>query len=213
MRIINMNNFITNAEADATLKGRLTKLISASTELKYLVGFFYFSGWQEIYTSLQKNTEATLKILVGLQVDKHLSNMVEIETNEENLSSDEQFTHFVQSLGKAINNSEMDNEEFYSQVEFFLNMLECGRLIIKKTRRPNHAKLYLFHINIKDRETFNLDGVIITGSSNLTKAGLRGQQEFNVEIHDYGFAQADEYFEGLWAEAIPISEAPNGKQK
>ncbi|GAB6161046.1 hypothetical protein JCM12298_02050 [Desulfothermus naphthae] len=43
-----MNNFITNEE-NITLKERLQKLIKASTELKFLVGFFYFSGWREIY--------------------------------------------------------------------------------------------------------------------------------------------------------------------
>ena len=44
-----MNNFITNTEETITLKERLQKLISGSYELKFLVGFFYFSGWQEIY--------------------------------------------------------------------------------------------------------------------------------------------------------------------
>ena len=47
------NNFITNTEKTISLKERLQKLISASSELKFLVGFFYFSGWQEIYQKLQ----------------------------------------------------------------------------------------------------------------------------------------------------------------
>ena len=42
------NNFITNNKAQKTLKGRLNTLISISDELKFLVGFFYFSGWQEL---------------------------------------------------------------------------------------------------------------------------------------------------------------------
>ena len=67
------NNFIPNNEKEATLKKRLEKLILASQELKFLVGFFYFSGWQEIYKKLQDNSDVTLKILVGLQVDKYLS--------------------------------------------------------------------------------------------------------------------------------------------
>jgi hypothetical protein len=46
------NNFITNTTESITLKDRLQKLISASSELKFLVGFFYFSGWQEIYQKL-----------------------------------------------------------------------------------------------------------------------------------------------------------------
>jgi len=74
-------NFITNSQDNATLKKRLEKLISASQELKFLVGFFYFSGWQEIYKNLQDNNQVSLKILVGLQVDKYLSTIVCLETN------------------------------------------------------------------------------------------------------------------------------------
>jgi hypothetical protein len=42
------NAFITNAQAH-TLKKRLDKLIQHSKELKFLVVFFYFSGWQELH--------------------------------------------------------------------------------------------------------------------------------------------------------------------
>jgi len=79
-------NFITNSQDNATLKKRLEKLISASQELKFLVGFFYFSGWQEIYKNLQDNNQVTLKILVGLQVDKYLSTIVEVGLQDDSLS-------------------------------------------------------------------------------------------------------------------------------
>ena len=203
------NNFITNTTDTASLKDRLQKLISASNELKFLVGFFYFSGWKEIYKELQKNDNVKLKILVGLQVDKYLSNIFEIENKDKSLSSEEHFALFIKSLGNAINNEEMDNEEFYNQIEFFINLLENDRLIIRKTFNPNHAKLYLFKLN---KNIFNIDGEFITGSSNLTKAGLHNQEEFNVEIRDYGFQSAEAYFDELWDRAIPISEAPNGKK-
>jgi len=72
-----INNFITNEE-NVTLKDRLQKFIEASTELKFLVGFFYFSGWQEIYRELQKNKDVILKILVRLEADKYLFGIFEI---------------------------------------------------------------------------------------------------------------------------------------
>ena len=206
------NNFITNTKESITLKNRLQKLISASSELKFLVGFFYFSGWQEIYKELQKNEDVKLKILVGLQVDKYLSGIVEVENKDDSLSSEEHFTQFIKSLGYAINNAEMDNEEFYNQIEFFIKLLEDERLIIKKTLNPNHAKIYLFKLENKLQDLFNIKGQFITGSSNLTKAGLRNQEEFNVEIRDYGFETAEDYFDELWQTAIPITEAPNGKK-
>ena len=141
-----VNNFITNTKESITLRQRLQKLISASSELKFLVGFFYFSGWQEIYKNLRKNDTIILKILVGLKVDKYLSGIVEVENKDNSLSREEYFTQFMKSLGYAINNAEMDNEEFYNQIEFFIKLLKDDRLIIKKTLNPNHAKVYIFKL-------------------------------------------------------------------
>ena len=207
-----LNNFITNSGENSTLRERLQKLTGASSELKFLVGFFYFSGWQEIYKSLQKNDTITLKILVGLQVDKYLSGIVEVGSEDVAMSNEEHFTQFMKSLGIAINNAEMDNEEFYGQIDFFIHLLEDNRLIIRKTYNPNHAKLYIFKLAEKYQDIFNTRGQFITGSSNLTKAGLHGREEFNVEIRDYGFKTAEEYFDQLWATATPVTEAENGKQ-
>lgn len=204
------NNFITNSAQNATLKKRLEKLISASKELKFLVGFFYFSGWQEIYKNLKNNRDVTIKILVGLQVDKYLSSIVEVGLQDDTLSHEECFSQFMKSMGIAINNAEMDNEEFYNQIAYFIERLLEGKLTIRKTLNPNHAKVYLFQLNNHYQDLFNMKGEFITGSSNLTRAGLQGQEEFNVEIKDYGFETAEAYFDDLWKTAVPITEAENG---
>jgi len=47
-----MSNFITNSNAK-DLKKRLVELIQKSGELKFLVGFFYFSGIRELYNGLK----------------------------------------------------------------------------------------------------------------------------------------------------------------
>lgn len=54
------NAFITNSPS-RTLKNRLDELIQHSQELKFLVGFFYFSGWRELYKSLKNQNEMTSK--------------------------------------------------------------------------------------------------------------------------------------------------------
>lgn len=185
------NNFITNNKQQKTLRGRLNTLISISDELKFLVGFFYFNGWAEIYKSLQKKPEQRLKILVGLQVFQHAGTIVEYAENlEEGFSNDEVFQNYLVSLGFALNNEEMDTEEFYNQIGFFVQMIEEGRLEIRKTENPNHAKLYLFHLNEDQAEKQSMEGQFITGSSNLTRAGLGNQEEFNVEIRDNGYSDA-----------------------
>lgn len=201
------NNFITNNKQQKTLRGRINTLISISDELKFLVGFFYFNGWAEIYKSLQKKPEQRLKILVGLQVFQHAGTIVEYAENlEEEFSNDEVFQNYLVSLGFALNNEEMDTEEFYNQVGFFVQMIEDGRLEIRKTENPNHAKLYLFQLNEDQAEKQSMEGQFITGSSNLTRAGLSNQEEFNVEIRDYGYPDAVKYFDELWERAVPITE-------
>lgn len=206
-------NFITNNAGQKALKSRINTLISISEELKFLVGFFYFSGWKEVYESLRGNANIRLRLLVGLQVDKLIhDNLVEYGYQEERSSDETRYTDFMESLRKALNTSNADTEEFYNQVFFFLEMIEQGRLIIRKTKNPNHAKLYLFRLNEMQAAFQNMQGQFITGSSNLTSAGLQGQEEFNVEIKDYGYADADGYFEALWKEASPITEIDEKKK-
>lgn len=207
-------NFITNNHGQKALKSRINTLISISEELKFLVGFFYFSGWREVYESLKANPTVQLKLLVGLQVDKLIhENLVEYGYVEERTSDEDRFNAFMESLRKALNTDEADTEGFYNQVYFFLEMIEQGRLVMRKTKNPNHAKLYLFKLNDAQAVLQGMQGQFITGSSNLTSAGLAGQEEFNVEIKDYGFGDANAYFDALWKDAAPITEIDFQKQK
>jgi len=203
-----MANFITNNKK-SDLKKRLVELISKSEELKFLVGFFYFSGIRELYSALIKNPEASIKILVGLNVDHYNLNLIEISENEQ--SSDEEKTYkFFESIKKSLNNEIFDTEEFYQQVRYFVDLIKTDKLIIRKTYEPNHAKLYIFKLA---QDQVGKNELFITGSSNLTKAGLSTQNEFNVEISDYGFKDAEEYFDNLWSQAVKITECEETKKK
>jgi superfamily II DNA or RNA helicase/HKD family nuclease len=205
-----MSNFITNQKDHKTVAGRLRALVEHSAELKFLVGFFYFSGWGELYESLKGRDDLSIKLLVGLEVDELLGKAIEHGNGRADSTGEETVDAFFASLKVALNNEQMDTKEFYRQVTFFLELIEAGRLEVKKTLEPNHAKLYLFKIKAA------LAGLnaarFITGSSNLTRAGLRGQDEFNVEIADYGTVEAEDYFDKLWATALPIT-ADDGRRK
>ena len=195
--------FITNSKTK-TLKKRLHELINHSSELKFLVGFFYFSGWKELYRALQKRGDLTIKLLVGLQVDRVLGKLVEIETNDIEKSNREIADQLMESFAKALNAEELDQEEFYKQIDFFVELLDSGRLQIRKTLEPNHAKLYFFKAD-EESQTW-VQSKFITGSSNLTRAGIREQNEFNVELSDFGTDEAEAYFDKLWDTAIKITE-------
>ncbi len=202
------NNFITNSDTKS-LKDRISQLVQQSSELKFLVGFFYFSGINELYKGIKANSDLSLKVLVGMKVDILNSQLIEVEYNE-SLSREEKINIFFESIRRSINTDYFDTKEFYEQSHFFIKMIESDRLIIRKAIHPNHAKLYLFKLK---EEQVSRNELFITGSSNLTRAGLTTQNEFNVEISDYGFKDAEQYFDDLWERAIKINELGDRKKR
>ena len=205
-----MPNFINN-NGNVNLKDRLLELISKSQELKFLVGFFYFSGIRELYDGIKDKKDISIKVLVGLNADKINSNLVEYaENGEDQFSDDERAYKFLESVKKTINSDDFDNEEFFRQVKFFLQLIRDNKLIIRKTFEPNHSKIYLFKL---EKDQVGRKNMFITGSSNLTKPGLTTQHEFNVEISDFGFENTEQYFDGLWEKAVKITENDSVKQR
>jgi len=195
--------FITN-DATKKLKDRISKLIGGSKQLKFLVGFFYFSGIRELYDSLKNNPKFQLDVLVGLNVDKSVHGLIEYGDVSKGLTDKERFDRFLNSISKSINSDDFDNHVFYEQSRFFIEAIKNDTLRIRKTYDPNHAKLYIF--KLKEESSLVRPSVFITGSSNLTRAGLSHQEEFNVEISDYGVDDAEAYFDRLWEEAVKITE-------
>jgi len=197
-----MENFITN-DKEKSLKKRLIQLIQKSDELKFLVGFFYFSGIRELYDGLRKNPNVKIKVLVGLNVDKTNKGVLEIAESDSDLSDEERVYKLLESVKNSLNREEFDTKEFYKQVKFFIDLIKKDRLIIRKSYKPNHAKLYIFKL---EKGQVGRKNLFITGSSNLTSSGLTIQEEFNVEISDYGFDSAEDYFDILWGDAVKITE-------
>ena len=201
-------NFITNSNAQ-NLQARISELITQSKELKFLSGFFYFSGIRELYEGLKTNSDFLLKVLAGIRVDVINSQLVEMDYSED-ISDEEKVELFFESIRKSINTDSFDTRDFYEQSRYFIGLIQSGKMIIRKTYEPNHSKLYLFKLR---EEQIARNRLFITGSSNLTKAGLTTQNEFNVEISDYGFDEAENYFDSLWDKAVLINEKDDIKKK
>jgi predicted butyrate kinase (DUF1464 family) len=110
------------------LKVRLQELIEISKKLKFLVGFFYFSGIKELYETLKKLydegnlSQEHIKILVGLNVDKSNYGLYKIATKFKN--KDEYFQALINSVKTAFTSQELDNQDIYEQAEFFVKLLE-----------------------------------------------------------------------------------------
>jgi SNF2 family DNA or RNA helicase len=205
-----MTNFITN-EAGKDLKKRLVELIENSKELKFLVGFFYFSGIAELYESIKDRPDIKMDVLVGLNADKGVHGLFEYSENSNNLTNREKIKNYFGSVKSSLASDEFDNEDFEKKILFFIDLINSGQLQIRKTLEPNHAKLYIF--KIKDQLATIRKSVFITGSSNLTRSGLSNQHEFNVELGDFGTEDADKYFDELWESSIKITETEQYKQE
>jgi len=199
--------FITNDEVKLS---EFIKSISKEVENCYfLVGFFYFSGFKEIYKEL---IDKNIKVLVGLEIEKNIGNIfaeVYKLKQEKNLSNKVIREKFIDSFKDFVNSSDyFDSYENQEAFYIFLEKIKNGTLEIRKTRKPTHSKMYLF-----ERKEKNLGfspGFLIIGSSNLTYSGLTGQNEISVLLHDAVYYNgAKQLFDEMWEDSVPIVSEDN----
>ena len=196
--------FITNQQKEGatTLKKRLTELTTHADKLDMLVGFFYFSGVKVMAEAFRDRPNMTLRVLVGMEADLHLGELVEISRESKGASNETIKERFRESLKKIVGSDFADKQAFHERLEIFIGLLESGRLEIKKTRDPNHAKLYIFEL---DESQVGSRKYWITGSSNFSEPGLMRRDELNVQIGDFGHKEVQEYFDDLWEDAVPLA--------
>jgi hypothetical protein len=205
---------INNISQENSLLTRLDHLIAESDEMRVLVGFFYFWGISALHGGLQKNPDFRLKILVGLEAEEHAGTIVEFAGGLGKDASDEEQRHaFLNGLRSVMRGKEMDTERFYERVSLFVDLVKSGQVEIRKTREPNHAKLYHFTLRESLAKTLDRKFCWITGSSNMTRPGLREQNELNVQLLDFGGEESCKFFDALWAVAVPLTDDPATKTR
>ena len=74
--------FITNK--DKKLAEVINNILPACDNLHFLVGYFYFSGFEQIHEQVQNKK---LRILVGLEIERDLANRIREYEILENISS------------------------------------------------------------------------------------------------------------------------------
>ena len=139
-------SFITNLNGkflSEIIKSILPKAQNAS----FLVGYFYFSGFAEIYQELKNKN---LHVLVGLEIEQDIINRVrevDYHTSEKQTKGELKAT-FYDSLIDLFNETDyFDSEEKQEAFRLFFDKIKDGSMEIRKTKIPNHAKMYLFHNN------------------------------------------------------------------
>ena len=166
-----------------------------------LVGYFRASGYFRIREFVEKAEE--IRILVGINID----NLIH-EANQQGLifdpNAERAQEEFFNEIKKNIQAAEYDKEVEAGMLQLISDIV-TGKVKIRVHPKQNiHAKIYIFREKEKHDHGY---GSVITGSSNLTDAGLSKNFEFNVELRDNSdIDYATQTFNELWEDSIPISE-------
>jgi ERCC4-related helicase len=198
-------NFFTN-EGSNTLLQKFKGIFESNKDIEFfdaLIGYFRASGYFRLRQFL--NDVPNIRILVGINVDKIIekyhskgllfqgdSNQTMIEFQNETIADIQQSTY---------------SKEVEDGIIQFIDDIITKKIEIKAhPSKKLHAKIYIFR---PEGWNEHKAGHVITGSSNLTDAGLGvgddSNYEFNVLLHHYddvNFAKKE--FEKLWAESISI---------
>lgn len=194
--------FFTN-EAENTLINKIEGIFRHRNIYFFdaLVGYFRASGYFRIRKFIEKASE--IRILVGINIDNLIN-----EASQQGLlfdpNAEKAQNEFFKEIKKSIQEAEYDKEVEEGMLQMISDIV-TGKLKIKVHPKQNiHAKIYIFKEKEKHDHGY---GSVITGSSNLTDAGLSRNFEFNVELRDNTDIEfASKTFEELWEESIPIEE-------
>ena len=166
-------HFITNS-GENTLSKILSGILPKTDALDFLVGYFYFSGIQEIAENIENKK---IRILVGLEMDKKLLGKtaeIDFETRKQSSSVQKTREDFFEVLTELFNKTDIfENRVAANTFKMYYEKIKDGTLEIRKTKEPCHAKMYIFSYNDEHSEGGNMLGSVITGSSNLTYNGFR----------------------------------------
>ncbi len=189
--------FITNEEGNK-LSDRFNTLIKNTKFFDCLVGYFYKSGFHQIYKSLEGVDK--IRILIGISTNKQTYELIK----QSRLASTKEIKDaYEKKVVEETENAE-DTIETEQGIRKFIEWIKSRKLEIRAYPDERiHAKLYIMTF----KEGSIDKGRIVTGSSNLTQAGLNENLEFNIELKnrsDYDFALKK--FNELWKNSIDVSE-------
>lgn len=189
--------FITN-ESWNTLTDRFRTLIKDTKYFDVLVGYFYTSGFWQIYPEIESSEK--IRILIWISTNREVYDTIQQSLIQSHTELKNSYSEIVTQEIESIKES----EKVEKWINIFIEWLRSGKLEIRAYPTEKiHAKLYIMSFHEDDRDV----GRVITGSSNFTASGFRDNLEFNVELKnrsDYEYAKAK--FEELWLSGVDVSE-------
>jgi len=198
--------FFTNA-GENTLLNKFAGVFTHNPDLAQfdaLVGYLRASGYFALQPHLEK--VPLIRILVGIDVDallaaSHRKGLLHL--GDANKTLDEVRKELQRDIARAPYRKEVED----GIRKFVVDVAEKRVQIKAHPTKRLHAKIYIF---LPPGFSEHKPGAVITGSSNLTAAGLGKEEigsnyEFNVLLHDYNDVKfaADE-FDTLWKEGVDV---------
>ena len=200
--------FFTNQDDNSLLK-KFEGVFTHSESIRHfdaLVGYFRTSGYFKVRAFLDKIPR--IRILVGINVDTlikkyHDKGQLYLD------NPDETKQDFLADIIKNIQEADYDEVTENGIIQFIKDLTDGKIELRAHPKKKIHAKVYIFR-PVPFNEYAPCE--VITGSSNLTDAGLganpESNYEFNVSLRDYEDVKyATEEFERLWNESVPILHA------
>lgn len=197
--------FFTN-RAHNTLLKKFEGVFEHNKDIEFfdaLVGYFRASGYFAIRPYLED--VPNIRVLVGINVDK-----VSSDFHKKGLlflaDSNRTISEFRKETIRDIQSASYDRDTEKGVVQFVEDIISKKIQIKAHPSKQLHAKIYILR---PKGFCEHKAGSVITGSSNLTEAGLGKKEtanyEFNVQLYDYDDVKfATEEFELLWDEGVPI---------
>lgn len=207
-----MASIIDNKEK--TMLEALKNALPYAERVDILTAFFYFSGFNALAEELK---DKKVRILVGNTIDPdvidELCRDVREDPNESlesygikrygklNRSQKKKYytNSFVEMFNKSALSDEFDSSDSQNVFMMLLNKINDGSLEIRLTAEQDHGKAFIITNKAEHNFFGDQKGVVITGSSNFTYNGLKGQGEMNERFSDN--VKYDEYlakFEEKW---------------
>ena len=132
---------ITNENIKNTVTNIANHILPDCDEVFIEVGYFYFSGFQEIYEQLK---DKKIKVIVGMSYDQGVLNAAKTAFSiREN---------YFEKVTDSINNTDLiDQSVGQEQFNLFVEKLKNGSMEIRCNPKKNdHSKRYVFKFR-KDR--------------------------------------------------------------
>ena len=161
------------------------------------VGYFWFSGFDEIYKSLK---DKKIKIIIGINYDQKIYELIQ--------SSSAIKERYFNYLSNDINTTEiLDQKIRLDSHNLFVEKIKNGTLEIRCDPEKNdHSKFFIFKYSGKNKNKLKTPGSVLAGSSNFSRSGFLNnlQKNNNYLFHDKeNFEAHIERFEEGWSRSIP----------